>query len=142
MNKINFLAIVFAAALGLTACQNVEKILPSNEGTWEAVSITISEFEDGVATVTDSVVTYNGNLTYKFNDDGTGVYTEDNDTEEFTWLYDSDNEKLTITEGSIPAIFDVIEISKDEMQLFFTFEIEFFGTTFRTDQTLLLRKVE
>ncbi|MEL6589167.1 MAG: hypothetical protein AAFQ68_03765 [Bacteroidota bacterium] len=142
MKKFNFLVLFFVAALAFTACQNPEKIIPSNEGTWEAVSITISEFEDGVATVTDSVVTYNGNLTYQFNEDGTGVYTEDNETENFTWLYDSDNEKLTISDGLFPLIFDVVEISKDEMELFVTFELEFLGTVSRTDQTLILRKVE
>lgn len=142
MNKLNVLVVFFTAALAFTACQNPEKILPSNEGTWEAVTITISEFEDGVATVTDSVVTYNGNLTYQFNEDGTGVYTEDSDTENFTWLYDSDNEKLTISDGLFPLIFDVVEISKDEMELFVSFEIDLFGTVSRTDQTLILRKVE
>ncbi|MFK7920321.1 MAG: lipocalin family protein [Bacteroidia bacterium] len=139
MNKLNVLLIVFATALAFTACQNPEKILPSNEGTWLASSGTYNEFRDDVPTVTDSTLSFT-DVSYQFNEDGTGSHTENNVTTDFDWVYDKDTEQLTITEDVFPQVFDVLKISKNEMTLYYEFDSSFFGTITKYEYTINLTK--
>ncbi|MEL7533711.1 MAG: hypothetical protein AAFN10_20530, partial [Bacteroidota bacterium] len=131
MQKLNVLLIVFLAALAFSACQNPEKILPSNEGTWFATTGIYNEFQDDVPTVTDSTLVFEA-VSYQFNEDGTGVYTEDSTETTFDWVYDKDTEQLTITEDVFPQVFEVLAISKNEMTLFYEFDFSFFGTITRS----------
>jgi hypothetical protein len=140
MKKLNLLFVVVVALVAFTACANLEKILPQNTGTWTATTGAISVFEDGVAITSDSTVNFNGSVTYLFNEDGTGVYTEDGNSEDFNWTYNDEAEQLTIETDGLPVVYDVLEFSKDEMTLFFSFEIDFFGIKLRTDTTFDMEK--
>lgn len=138
--KVFFLFL--AAVLVLSSCQDLEKILPKDNGSWKLVQETISEFEDGVATVTDSVVTYSNPTVWKFNEDGTGSYTEDGVTEAFAWTYDADAETLNIDVDGIVLDFDVLEWTKDNMKLFFELEFDFLGTKFVSASVYDFEKAE
>lgn len=140
MNRLNLLLIVLATALAFTACQNPEKILPSNEGTWLASSGTYNEFQDDVPTVTDSILTFNEVVSYQFNEDGTGIHTENAVETDFDWVYDKGTEQLTITEDVFPTVFDVLKFNKNEMTIFYEFDASFFGTITRYEYTLNLIK--
>jgi len=139
MNRLNLLIILFATALTFTACQNAEKILPSNEGTWTATTGIYNEFRDDVPTVTDSTLTFT-DVSYKFNQDGTGSHTENNVTTDFDWIYDKGAEQLTITEDVFPQVFDVLKISKNDMTLYYELDASFFGTITRYEFTINLTK--
>ncbi|MEL7532556.1 MAG: hypothetical protein AAFN10_14660, partial [Bacteroidota bacterium] len=137
----NVLLAFLAAVLVLTACQNLEKILPKNTGTWNAVSGSVTVLEDGVAITTDSTVSVTG-VTYQFNDDGSGEYTEDGQTSSFTWSYDEENEQITTTESGTSITYDVLDYTNKTMTLFFPFEIDFFGIMLRTESTINLERAE
>lgn len=140
MNKLNLFLIVLATALAFSACQNPEKILPTNEGTWEATTGIYNEFRDDVPTVVDSTLSFNGTVSYQFNEDGTGVYTENNVNTDFTWLYDKKAETLTLTIDVFPRVYDVVKISKNEMTLYYEFDASFFGTITKSEFTIDLIK--
>lgn len=134
---------LFAAVIALASCKNFEKILPSNEGTWNAVTGTFNVFEDGTQTVTDSMLNYTaGTLVYQFNEDGTGTYTEDGVVDSLTWSFNADMEQLTTTIDGFPFVMDVVECTKTTMTLFYELELELFGTTIKTEVTLDLEKDE
>lgn len=142
MKNTNVFLLFLASILVLSACQSLEKVLPKDDASWNLVKETINEYEDGVATVTDSVTVYTDPIVYKFNEDGTGTYTEGTDTETFNWTYDEDAEILTLEEGGFALPFEVREWSKTRMELFTDLEIEFLGSTFLTEVLFEFEKAE
>ena len=87
--------VAIAAILALSSCQNLERILPKNTGTWTAVSGTVNVFEGGTAVTSDSTIAYgSGELVFQFNEDGSGTYTEDGEDTDFTWTYNAELEQL------------------------------------------------
>ena len=139
--KRNAILGLLAAVLVLAACQNLEKILPANTGTWNAVSGSVSIIEDGTVLVSDSTVSVSG-TSFQFNEDGTGSYTEDGQTSTFTWSYDADSEQITTTESGESITYDVLDYTKNTMTIFFPFEIDFLGLILRTETTLNLERAE
>ncbi|RMG72463.1 MAG: hypothetical protein D6722_05375 [Bacteroidetes bacterium] len=142
MKKINLIFSLLAFAFVLSACVNLEKVLPQNTGTWKAVSGKTSTFEDGVAVVTDSTYTITEEITFQFNEDGTGVYTEDGQDTDFEWSYNAEDEKLSMTMDGITIVYDVLEFTRNTMTIFTSFEFEFFGINIKTDSSLDLEKTE
>lgn len=139
--KRNALLGFLAAILVLTACTNLEKILPANTGTWNAVSGSVTILEDGTPVTSDSSIT-NIDVTYQFNEDGSGSYTEDGQTTNFTWTYDAEAEQITTDDSGLAITYDVLDYTRNTMTLFFPFEIEFLGITIRTESTLNLERAE
>ncbi len=143
MKKLN-LNVFFVALLAIAAlssCMNLEKILPKNTGTWEVVTDRTATYEDETL-VSDSTTTYSGEVTYQFNEDGSGVFTEDGQTTNFTWSHNEEAEQLTITEDGLAIVLDVLSYTRDTMTLFYTFDFDFFGVVFKTETTLNLKRVE
>lgn len=136
MKNLKTILFAFAAVLVFTSCNNVEKILPKG-GTWTISEEVNKEYEDGVLTGETSE---SNTGTFTFNDDNTGTYDVDGDTGSFTWSYSKDNETVTITENGLGITYDVLESSKDEQKWFTSVEIEIFGVTAKTEQTLTLVK--
>ncbi len=143
MKNLSVFFSVLVTVLAIASCTSLEKILPQNTGTWSATSGNFNVYEDNVAVVSDSVVNYNdGAVSYQFNEDGTGVYTEDGQSTDFNWTSDEEMEQITMEIDGFPIVYDVLDYSKSAMTLFYSFEIEFFGIKIRTDSSIDLEKVD
>ena len=135
MKKLNLILVMLVVAGVFTACCNVEKVLPKKEGDWKVTNATTSVFVDGQAQTTDSTSTPDEDVIYHFDEGGTGSYQEGSQSSDFAWSYNKDTEQITITQDGFAQVYDVLDCGKKAMQLFFTFEIEFFGITTRTETT-------
>ncbi|MFK7926493.1 MAG: hypothetical protein AB8H47_31380 [Bacteroidia bacterium] len=142
MKTINVLFLFLATALVLSSCQNLEKVLLKNDGSWNLVQSTENQYEDGVAVLTDSVTTYANPTVWKFNEDGTGAFTEDGVTDAYNWTYDEDAEVLSIEVDGIVLDFDVLEWTKSDMKLLFELEFDLLGTMFLSETVYDFEKAE
>ena len=134
MKKFSAIMFTVAAVVLMTACNNVEKILPKKDGTWNISMIT--ETETVNRTVTSDTTYSPVGTSFTFDKDGTGTYTEPDTTDSFTWAYNDDNETITMTLASFPLaiVYDVLESSKDAQTWRYTFTFDD-GTDVEVDES-------
>lgn len=110
MKQILTFCIVALVAFSLTSCNNVEKILPKQDGKW-AVSAEQHVEYDLNGDLDTMYTDYNTGF-YIFEDDGTGMYQDENgnDDGEFEWATTED--KIILSEGLFALTFDITESSK------------------------------
>jgi len=118
MKTLKILFLVAIATVTFTACADYENIIVDETGVWNVDKYTYEEFEDGVLVdSTREEIANDGTIT--FNEDMTGIAIDAaNDSTEFTWRYDSDNEVLTLTYlGFFAIAYDVVDFNKDSQTL-------------------------
>lgn len=122
MKTFKAMALAAFVAIALTACNNVEKILPKKDGRWDVSRVEAKTYFSGVL-ASDTVIT-DGNGFMVFNSDGTGYTEDENGTKDagsdFTWTADDD--KISVTDSSGTLTSDVLEASKKELMLSLTVE--------------------
>ena len=138
MNKFKSLIAIALFAFALVSCTKLEKVLPKSGGVWKATSLVNVSYENGAETGRE--ITPNDSLpTYTFNDDETGKVTSPGEPDEtFTWTTNSDGDKLTLTQTSLPIAItiDVLELKAKSQTWFFAFETG----AFREETTVLLER--
>lgn len=117
MKAFKMFAMVAIAAIALTSCNNVEKILPKKDGRWDVTRVEAKTYFDGQL-ANDTVITEDLGFVF-YAEDGTG-YSEDEagvkvDGSEFTWT--TDDETLTITDTSGTYTSTILEVSNKELLL-------------------------
>ena len=142
MKNFKVFALALVTAFALYSCSNVEKILPKKDGRWNVTSQTDEEYVDGVLITTTS--TTDSLPTWQFNSDGTGEVFEFGGASAGTinWVYDDNNETVTITQDGIGLAFSVIESSKDAQTWTSSIEFEVLGVVSRTDSRYQLARAE
>ena len=142
MKNFKVFALALVTAFALYSCSNVEKILPKKDGLWNVTSQTDEEYEDG--TLVTTTTTTDSLPSWMFNSDGTGEVFEFGGASggTFNWVYDDNNESVTITQDGLGLAFTVVESSKDAQTWTSSLEIDFAGTIFRTDSRYELARAE
>jgi len=140
MKNVKVLALLLITAFAMTACNNTEKILAKKDGKWAVKSQSDKYYTDGV--LDSEEVTTTGLGFVVFESDGTGEFQTDAGATDgtFNWSYSDD--KVTLTEGGLGLVYDVLESSKDEQKWSTSIEIEFAGTVSRTDSELMLERAD
>ena len=92
--------------LSLSSCyKNLDKHLPRNSGTWHIVSYTITEYENDKQ-ISENVHMNYGNMVFEKKGKGSITYATQ-ETADFTWDFDSDEEQITIVEGGFSITYNI-----------------------------------
>ncbi len=104
MKSFKFVQIlVFAIMLVFISACTPEQIMPKGKGEWTySTKVTTVNSLTGTSSSTET-----GDIT--FNDDNSGKMTPaGGSSSDFTWSYNADNEKMTLTQGSNSTVYDVV----------------------------------
>ncbi len=142
MKNIKVFALALVAAFAIVSCNNVEKILPKKDGLWQATSLNSKTYLNNVleldVTQTDSLGTI------RFDSDGTGESFAFDGTSDgtFTWSFDSDEDKVTITQDGTTLVYEVLESERKSQKWFTSVEFSFGNDVTRFDITQSLERVD
>lgn len=121
MKTLKTIFILALVASAFAACTpDFDKVLVDETGVWKVDKTTYEEFDNDVLIDSTREETLNDG-TFTFNEDMTGLGIDAaNDSSEFTWLYNSDAEILSMTFFSIITLpFDVVDYDKNSQTLRF-----------------------
>lgn len=123
MKKINFLAIsiVFIGLITLSSCSKetrIEKNLWKNGGEWNVESFSAKQTSTFAPDNFDETQVNIG--TYTFNENGTGIYKNNNALESLDFTYSNTENKLSFTIGNNSQVYGIVEWKKDNIKFSYT----------------------
>ena len=123
MKKINFLAlgIVFIGLITLSSCSKdtrIEKNLWKKGGEWNVESFNFKQTSTFAPDNFDETQVNIG--TYTFNENGTGIYKNNNALEPLSFTYSNTENKLSFTIDTDSQVYDIVEWKKDNIKFAYT----------------------
>ena len=124
MKKINFLAlgIVFIGLITLSSCSKetrIEKNLWKKGGEWNIESRTGKQTSIFAFNNFDETQVNIG--TYTFNENGTGIYKNNNALESLDFTYSNTENKLTIVMENVSRAYEIVEWKKNNLKISYSY---------------------